>query len=61
MKKLLSLLIALAMLLSCTAALAEDTQAAIPEMDPVTVNAKMNLNSDIIASLLAVQADEATL
>lgn len=61
MKKLLSLLIALAMLLSCTAALAEDTQAATPEMDPVTVNAKMNLNSDIIASLLAVQADEATL
>ena len=61
MKKLLSLLIALAMLLSCTAALAEDTQAAIPEMNPITVNAKMNLNSDIIASLLAVQADEATM
>ena len=61
MKKLLSLLIALAMLLSCTAALAEDTEAAIPAMDPITVNAKMNLNSDIIASLLAVQADEATM
>lgn len=61
MKKLLSLLIALAMLLSCTAALAEDTQAATPEMDPVTVNAKLHLNGDIIASLLAVQADEATL